>query len=411
MQLSETVKLYPTEYQIELTRNTMSEYISTVNNIVSDYTNKDNGNIESVKEIKNIKSISKLTTADVKAKLPSALCNQCIRDAKSIVKKYDKACKEVEKAKKNKKNKKSKKNKNSKNVKEVEEIKEVKEVKKLKEIKVPVLKKLCCYINNQNFKIQDNYISFPVMIDGKSKRISVKTKMTDKQKLILSSHRLGTMRIVIKNINTLVAQFVYEINEIEKVNESNNVMGVDLGIKCPAVSYCTDGSVKFYDNGRNNKYMRRHYANLRKWFQKAKKPTVVKRIKNKEQRIMKDIDHKISREIVNTAKKHKAKVIKLERLENIRSTTRTSCKNNPSLHTWSFYRLAQYIEYKAKLVGIEVEYVDPAYTSQKCPQCGNIHHEKDRKYICKCGYHTHRDLLGAINICNSTEYIGNRCIA
>lgn len=402
MQLSETVKLYPTEYQIELIRNTMSEYISTVNNIVYDYTKKDNGNIESVKEIKNIKSISKLTTADVKAKLPSALCNQCIRDAKSIVKKYDKACKEVEKAKKNK---------NSKNIKEVKEIKEIKEVKKLKEIKVPVLKKLYCYINNQNFKIQDNYISFPVMIDGKSKRISVKTKMTDKQKLILSSHRLGTMRIVIKNINTLVAQFVYEINEIEKVNESNNVMGVDLGIKCPAVSYCTDGSVKFYGNGRKNKYMRRHYANLRKWFQKAKKPTVAKRIKNKEQRIMKDIDHKISREIVNTAKKHKAKVIKLERLENIRSTTRTSRKNNPSLHTWSFYRLAQYIEYKAKLAGIEVEYVDPAYTSQKCPQCGNTHHAKDRKYICKCGYHTHRDLLGAINICNSTEYIGNRCIA
>lgn len=79
---------------------------------------------------------------------------------------------------------------------------------------------------------------------------------------------------------------------------------------------------------------------------------------------MKDIDHKISREIVNTAKKHKAKVIKLERLENIRSTTRTSRKNNPSLHTWSFYRLAQYIEYKAKLAGIEVEYVDPACTGK-----------------------------------------------
>ena len=103
--------------------------------------------------------------------------------------------------------------------------------------------------------------------------------------------------------------------------------------------------------------------------------------------------------------------LKLDRLENIRSTTRTSRKNNPSLHTWSFYRLAQYIENKAKLAGIEVEYVDPAYTSQKCPQCGNIHHAKDRKYICKCGYHTHRDLLGAINICNSTEYIGNGCIA
>ena len=405
MQLSETVKLYPTEYQAELIRNTMSEYISTVNNIVSDYTNKDNGNIKSVKEIKNIKeikSISKLTTADVEANLPSALCNQCIRDAKSIVKKYDKACKKVKKPKKPKKPKKSKKNKKSKNVNEIKEV---------KGIKVPVLKKLCCYINNQNFKIQDNYISFSVIVDGKSKRILVKAKMTDRQKLIFSSHRLGTMRIVVKNKNTLVAQFVYEINEIDEVNENTNVMGVDLGIKCPAVSYCTDGSVKFYGNGRKNKYMRRHYANLRKWFQKTKKPTVVKRIKNKEQCIMKDIDHKISREIVNTAKKHKAKVIKLERLENIRSTTRTSRKNNPSLHTWSFYRLAQYIEYKAKIAGIEVEYVNPAYTSQRCPKCGSVHHAKDRKYICKCGYHTHRDLLGAINICNSTEYIGNRCIA
>ena len=126
---------------------------------------------------------------------------------------------------------------------------------------------------------------------------------------------------------------------------------------------------------------------------------------------MKDIDHKLSREIVNTAKAHDISVIKLERLQNIRSTTRTSRKNNHSLHTWSFYRLATFIEYKAKLAGIEVEYVDPAYTSQICPICGRIKHAKDRNYICRCGYHTHRDLLGAINICNSTEYIGNRYTA
>ena len=34
-----------------------------------------------------------------------------------------------------------------------------------------------------------------------------------------------------------------------------------------------------------------------------------------EQRIMKDIDHKLSREIVNTAKAHDVSVIKLERLK------------------------------------------------------------------------------------------------
>jgi IS605 OrfB family transposase len=153
--------------------------------------------------------------------------------------------------------------------------------------------------------------------------------------------------------------------------------------------------------------MRRHYKYLRKKLQKAKHPEAVGRINNKEQRIMKDLDHKLSHDIVETAVAHNVKTIKLERLANIRSTTRTSRKNNHSLHTWSFYRLAQYIEYKAKLAGIKVEYVNPAYTSQTCPVCGHVHHANDRNYVCKCGFHIHRDLLGAMNICNSTEYVGD----
>ncbi|MGN0398452.1 MAG: RNA-guided endonuclease InsQ/TnpB family protein, partial [Candidatus Fimimorpha sp.] len=182
-------------------------------------------------------------------------------------------------------------------------------------------------------------------------------------------------------------------------------MGIDLGIKCPAVSYISDGSVKFYGNGRKNKYMRRYYAYLRRKLQKSKKVAIIKHINDKEQRIMKDLDHKVSRKIVNTAIENNVKVIKLEQLQTIRSTTRTSRKNNHSLHNWSFYRLAQFIEYKARLAGIKVEYVNPAYTSQTCPVCGHIHHANDRKYVCKCGLHIHRDLLGAVNICNSTEYV------
>ncbi len=75
------------------------------------------------------------------------------------------------------------------------------------------------------------------------------------------------------------------------------------------------------------------------------------------------------------------------------------------------YMAAEALEEKAKLAGIEVEYVDPAYTSQICPICRSVHHANDRNYTCRCGFHTHRDLLGAINICNSTEYIGNRYTA
>ena len=372
MQLVETVKLYLNSEQQQLVIHAMNEYIATVNMLVS-------MDIEGT-------SIAKITTANVKVDLPSALTNQCIRDAKSIVKKYRRACCYVERKNKELEKKKS-------NIRE-------------KAPTVPIVRKPCCYINSQNFKVKDNTIEFPMRINGKSKRISFMSRMTERQKELLSCAKLGTMRII-KKKDYIMAQLVYEVEEVTTKTEGN-IMGIDLGIKCPAVSHCSDGSVKFYGNGRKNKYIRRKYKHIRKKLQKAKKNKAVNRINNKEQRIMKDIDHKISHEIVKTAKEHNVKVIKLEQLDNIRSTTRTSRKNNHNLHNWSFYRLMQYIEYKAKRAGIAVEYVNPAYTSRKCPICGSVNHAKDRHYECRCGFHTHRDLLGAINICRTTEYVGNR---
>lgn len=372
MQLSETVKLYPTEYQNTLITQTMSEYIDTVNRLVSDAASGH--------------SIARITTAGVNANLPSALKNQCIRDAKSIVRKHYKYCHKAVLKNRNFAKRGS--------------------AVRIKAPHLPVLKKPCCYINNQNFKVKDACIEFPVMINDQSERISVSIKLTDRQKALFSGAAFGTMRIVMKN-HVPVAQIIYEIAEPD-FKSDGNVMGIDLGIKCPAVSYCSDGSVKFYGNGRKNKYMRRHYAYLRKKLQTSKKMKAVIRINDKEQRIMRDIDHKLSHDIVKTAVTHNVKTIKLEQLQNIRSATRTSRKNNHSLHTWSFYRLSQFIEYKAKLAGISVEYVNPAYTSQTCPVCGNIHHAEDRTYTCACGFRIHRDLLGAMNIQNSTEFVGNR---
>ena len=77
MKLSETVKLYLYEDQQDLLVRTMNEYIHTVNRLVSLSVNGT--------------SITKYTSADVMADLPSAMKNQCIRDAKSVVNKYNKA--------------------------------------------------------------------------------------------------------------------------------------------------------------------------------------------------------------------------------------------------------------------------------------------------------------------------------
>lgn len=376
MQLTETVKLKLNKEQIQLIHHTMDEYINAVNHTVSLAVNNIN--------------ISKFGSGDIVADIPSACKNQVVRDAKSIIKKHYKTCHKAV-------------------------LKNRKLIKQNKSIRVtvpnlPVVKRKVCYWNNQNFEILDNgNIKFPVMINGKSKRIEVETTMTDRQLSLFKNTHLGTMRIVSKN-NVLIVNIAYEVPESISLTDGN-VMGVDLGIKCPAVSYISDGKIKFYGNGRKNKYMRRFYIYQCKKLQKSKKIDVVKRINNKEQCIMKDIDHKISHDIIKEAVAHNVKVIKLEQLSNIRSTTRTSRKNNHSLHNWSFYRLAQFIEYKAKLAGIEVLYVNPAYTSQKCPVCGKEHHANDRHYDCDCGYKRHRDIVGAINICNTTEIVGNRLSA
>ena len=122
---------------------------------------------------------------------------------------------------------------------------------------------------------------------------------------------------------------------------------------------------------------------------------------------MTDKDHKISRQLVNFAKQNNVSTIRLEKLSGIRQTARTSRKNEKNLHSWSFYRLAQFIEYKAIMEGIKVQYVNPKYTSQTCPVCGKRNHANDRKYQCECGFKGHRDIIGARNIISAPVVSGD----
>ena len=54
--------------------------------------------------------------------------------------------------------------------------------------------------------------------------------------------------------------------------------------------------------------------------------------------------------------------------------------------SWSFYDLEQKLAYKAAMNGSMVKKFDPAYTSQRCPKCGNINKTaRDRdKHLYTC---------------------------
>lgn len=347
------IKLAPSKEIEKLLETSSSEYIRLINSLVT--------------EMLGEKKSTKKSTKDVIASIPSAVKNQAIKDAKSIFST---------------------------------------KVKKSKYKLIPVLKKPICVWNNQNYSFDFTHISVPLIVNGKSTRVRIRAFLIDKnnRNFDLLKHKLGTLRIT-KKSNKWIAQISVTIPTTEKIG--TKVMAVDLGLKVPAVGITDEGKVRFFGNGRQNKYKKRTFRSVRKKLGKKKKVNAIRHLDDKEQRWMRDKDHKTSREIVDFASKNKVSVIRLEKLTNIRQTARTSRKNEKNLHSWSFYRLAQFIEYKAALAGIKVEFVNPAYTSQSCPNCSKRNKVKDRKYACSCGFQKHRDIVGAMNIRYAPVVDGN----
>ncbi len=108
-------------------------------------------------------------------------------------------------------------------------------------------------------------------------------------------------------------------------SDEEGIMGIDLGIKVPAVAYIAGKGTRFFGNGRYQRHMRRLISARRKKLQKAKKTRAVKKSQGKEARWMKNINHQLSRQIVNHAQEQGVLTIKVEALQGIRKgTTSTS---------------------------------------------------------------------------------------
>ncbi|MFJ3576069.1 RNA-guided endonuclease InsQ/TnpB family protein [Streptomyces rubiginosohelvolus] len=214
---------------------------------------------------------------------------------------------------------------------------------------------------------------------------------------MLREHRKGESDLIERD-GAFYLIAVCDIPEPE-LYEPAGFVGVDLGI----VNIAT-ASTGYRAAGRGLNRHRKRQLDLRKKLQakgtKSAKRLLKKRSR-KEARHTANVNHIISKTIVATAERT-GSGIALEDLTGIRSRVRLRKDQRTSLHSWSFHQLGQYIEYKAKRAGVPLVYVDPAYTSQQCSECGHI----DRKnrvdqatFACRsCGALMHADDNASHNI-------------
>jgi putative transposase len=188
-----------------------------------------------------------------------------------------------------------------------------------------------------------------------------------------------------------------EVKEPELIKQDKYI-GVDLNTTghCAVIGIPHTGEV--IKLGKKALHIHTKYKSIRKSLQSKKKYRKLNQIKRRESNIVRDLNHKISKKIVLTAKENNCS-IKLENLKGIRNNKKQARSFKYSLSSWSYFQLRNFIEYKAKKFGVVVGLVAPAYTSKKCSKCGTIGIRKGKSFMCPaCGHVDHADANAAFNI-------------
>ncbi|MFD5653865.1 RNA-guided endonuclease InsQ/TnpB family protein [Streptomyces sp. NPDC127039] len=190
-----------------------------------------------------------------------------------------------------------------------------------------------------------------------------------------------------------------DVPEAPLNTEPVEFLGIDLGIVNIATT--SDGEIMA---GRELNRIRARERTLRAKLQKKNTPSAKRRLRKrrrKEARRARDINHKISKHVVAEAERT-GRGIALENLTGIRERVRLRKPQRATHSSWSFAQLRQFIAYKARRAGVPVVYVNPAYTSRTCAECGHIdkaNRVSQARFTCRsCGFVDHADRNSSRNI-------------
>lgn len=217
--------------------------------------------------------------------------------------------------------------------------------------------------------------------------------------------KFGTAKLVqLKGSWYLHISAIREVDEFSR-DDIRHVVGIDRGLRFITTTY-DDSQKTTFTREKEIRKRRDSFDRVRaelqaKGTRSAKR--ALKRISGRENRWMSDVNHRISKALVN--KYGKGTLFVLEDLEGIsfEEQNQHGRKQTHDLRNWSFYDLETKLIYKANEASCRVIKVDPYCTSQRCPHCGTVlkenrNHDKHLYTCSHCGFTSNDDRVGAMNI-------------
>ena len=208
-----------------------------------------------------------------------------------------------------------------------------------------------------------------------------------------------------------------EIPDVNIDNNSNEGIGIDLGLKDLAIvsngktyrNINKSAGLKKLEKQliREQRSLSRKYENLKKGesTQRAnirKQKLKVQKLHHKMDNIRTDHINKTIAEIVKT----KPSYITIEDL-NVKGMMKNRCLSK-AVASQKFYEFRTKLKAKCDENGIELRVADRFYPSSKtCHHCGSVRKNlklSDRIYRCECGYVADRDLNAALNLKDTKTY-------
>lgn len=219
-----------------------------------------------------------------------------------------------------------------------------------------------------------NNITFKMVFGSPYKSHALRKEI---QQIFEEKYNVRGSSIQIDKNKKIILNLSMDIPEQKKELNEDTVVGVDLGIAVPAMCALNNDMYKRYAIGNVNDFVRvrTKLQAQRKRLSKSlkyasgghgrkKKLKALERLSKSEANFVETYCHMVSKRVVDFALSNNAKYINIENLKGYDTSDFV-------LRNWSYYKLQQYIKYKAERFGIVVRKVNPCYTSQVCSVCGN----------------------------------------